>query len=389
MTLSWVAFLLLLFLYSFTQIDLGLTLTQASWWQTVQKNFQFIGYFKRPLSTGLYLAILFFLFGFYFLFIKKVKNNQLTSQQVWRLIFLTAGILWFAYNAFSYDLFNYIFDAKIVTFYRQNPYQHKALDYLGDPMLGFMHWTHRLYPYGPTWLALTVPLSFLAWQKLIPNMILMKGLVVTSYLVSCWLIEKILVKTNPRQKMAGLTLFAFSPLIVIEGLVSAHNDLPMMMLALAGFWFLIQRRPWLAWLMLLLSVGVKFATVLLIPVFIWLAFQQKQKRQINWEKVWLMSFLMMIPALLAATKRTNLQPWYLLYFWPFVSLMTQNHFVFWLSTGFALGLLLNYAPFLYLGNWNPPVPAIKLGLTLSFLGLGLIFFFFRKKINLGFGKRIS
>lgn len=368
---GWITTVVLLFLYSFTQIDLGLTLTRISWWQPIQKSFQAIGYFNRPLSTVLYLGILFLLFGFYLLILRAVQKEWFTPRKLWKLILVTALILWFSYNAFSHDLFNYIFDAKIITFYHKNPYQYKALDFPGDPMLGFMHWTHRKHPYGPLWLFFTVPLSFLGFQKLLPTMILIKGLAVVSYLGSAWFISKILKEMRSKKELIGLAIFAFNPLVIIESLVSAHNDILMMALSLAAFWFLLKKRPLLAWLLLLMSVGIKFATVLLAPVFLLVGFWRWQKRKISWEKIWLMSFILMIVGLLLAINRTEFQPWYLLFPLPFVSLLPKKDWLFWPTTGLSLGLLLHYAPFLYLGNWDPPVPAIKLKLTIIFLVGGM------------------
>ena len=149
-----------LFLYSFTQVDLGLTLSQASIIQTLQKSFQQIGFFNRPLSSALFIAVLISLFASYLGILYLSYKNKISRKIFWSLLLATTGILVFSYNAFSYDLFNYIFDAKIVTHYQQNPYFHKALDFPNDPMLSFMRWTHRLYPYGPAWLGITIPLSF-------------------------------------------------------------------------------------------------------------------------------------------------------------------------------------------------------------------------------------
>ena len=42
-----------LFLYSYTQVDLNLTLSRASTVQTIQKAFQYIGFYNRPVSTGM------------------------------------------------------------------------------------------------------------------------------------------------------------------------------------------------------------------------------------------------------------------------------------------------------------------------------------------------
>src|SRR5258708_34566475 len=125
----------------------------------IELGFKQIGYFNRLFSTALYIFLLLLLFGTYVSFLFLANKNKLTPKTVWVLCVVTAGVLVFSYNTFSYDLFNYIFDAKIVTHYNANPYLHKALDYPHDPMLGFMHWTQITYPYGPLCLLITIQLS--------------------------------------------------------------------------------------------------------------------------------------------------------------------------------------------------------------------------------------
>lgn len=368
---GWLATIFSLFLYSFSQIDLGLTLTQLTFWQSIQTSFQYLGYFQRTASTQIYLVILAGLFAFYFLILRAVRQRQFSAKKIWFLILLTAGILWLSYNAFSYDLFNYIFDAKIVTFYHQNPYLYKALDFPTDPMLGFMHWTHRLYPYGPLWLTITLPLSFLGFQKFLLTAILFKGLAVVSYLAAGWFIFRILQKTVPKLALLGLTIFAFNPLVVIESLVSAHNDIVMMALALGAFWLFLEKKHLAGWLAFIASIGIKFATGILLPLFLVKKF---------WPRL---ALLLMAVALVAVTKRTSFQPWYFLYILPFVALLPQVRWLFWLTTSLSAGFLLHYAPFLYLGNWDPPVPEIKINLNLIFLILGLFLAWLSrlKKIN--------
>jgi len=153
-------------------------------------------------------------------------------------------------------------------------------------MLGFMHWTHRLYPYGPSWLAATVPLSLISFQKLIPIALMIKGLSIGSYLLTSWLIFKILGKLDASKKLLGLVIFAFNPLVVVESLVSAHNDSLMMALMFLGFWLLIEKRPVWAWLSFIISVGVKFATGLLLPVFGLITYSQLRGKKVPWNKIW-------------------------------------------------------------------------------------------------------
>jgi len=366
LTVGWSLIVLALFFYSFTQIDLGLTLTQVSFWQVIQTNFQLIGYFNRPLSTILFLVIIFFLILFYLFFLYQGEKGNLKKKFVWRLVFLTAFVLLFSYNAFSHDLFNYIFDAKIVTFYHDNPYQHKALDYHDDPMLGFMHWTHRTYPYGPLWLGLTVPLSFLGFQKLLFTIYLFKGLVVASYLAICWAIYQILARIKGKKEaLLGLAFFAFNPLVIIEGLVSAHNDLVMMAFLMLGLLFLVREKRSLAFLFFGFSIAVKFATGLLLPIFLVVTYLQIKKKKINWDQIWLFSVFLMLGGIVAAALRLEFQPWYIFYCLPLLALLVKKQAFQGLSLVFSIGLLFYYVPFLYLGNWSPPIPTFKIALLVT------------------------
>lgn len=347
-----------LFLYSFTQVDLGLTLTRWSIWQVIQRFFQQIGYFQRPLSTLFYIALVLLLFVFYLFFLRLTHEKKITKKQIWSLIFIISFILTFSYNAFSYDLFNYVFDAKIVTYYQQNPYEHKALDYLGEPMLSFMHWTHRTYPYGPTWLAVTVPLSYLGFGFLLPTLILFKTLATLSFLGTTFFIGKILQKISKENELFAISFFAFNPLVIIEGLVSAHNDMLMVFLATAAIYFLIVSQHIRSILLFILSVEVKFATVFLIPLYLVQYLFLKQRRQIHWNQYFFSATILMIIPIIIASIRTNFQPWYLLYALPFVALVKPRYFVLIPSTIIPVFSLFQYVPFLYLGNWNPPVPLI-------------------------------
>src|SRR5579872_2939572 len=103
----YIAIIIALFLYSYTQVDLSLTFSRASFFQTVEKWFQHIGYFQRPLSTEIFLIILLFLFFFYGFFLLMTFKNKLSYKQFWKITIITSAILFFSYNAFSYDIFNY------------------------------------------------------------------------------------------------------------------------------------------------------------------------------------------------------------------------------------------------------------------------------------------
>lgn len=357
--------ILALFFYSYTQVDLSLTLSRISVWQVIEKSFQYIGYFQRPVSTYLYAGILAALFSCSIFFMILTKRQKLQRKTVWGLLLFTAVLLTFSYNAFSYDLFNYIFDAKIITHYFQNPYVHMALDFPKDPMLSFMHWTQRTYPYGPVWLAVTVPLSFVGLQYFLPTFYLFKLLASVSYLVTAWVIEKILDKTDDKESLFGLSLFAFSPLVIIEGLVSAHNDMVMVEFSSLALLAFVNRKSIRSFLLLFLSIGVKFATAVLLPLWI-IGFFVKKKGDV--QQLALISFVLLIIPVIFASIRTNFQPWYLLFLFPFAALYPKRIALIAGFSIFSFTALFQYIPFLFTGNWDPPIPGILSIMLWSGLG---------------------
>jgi len=369
---GYVATIVSLLLYSYTQVDLSLTLSRLSFWQTLEKSFQYIGYFQRPMSTALYLIIILLLSGFYITFIRLVALNKLSKAFVWQLILLSGIVLFFSYNAFSYDFFNYIFDAKIFTNYHLNPYQYMALNFPHDPMLSFMHWTHRTYPYGPVWLMATIPLSFIGLQYFLLTFFLFKALVVGSFLGSVYFLQKILRKTMPGEEVMGMVLFGLSPLVMIESLVSGHLDIFMIFLAMAGLYVLIIKKYISAFVLLFLSIGVKFGTAALVPIFLYAYGMDLLKKKIAWKHVFLASALLMIAPVVAATLRTTFQPWYVLLFLPLAALLGKKYYSIIPSVVLSFFILLEYVPYLYTGNWDPPIPTILTVITVAAVAVCLV-----------------
>lgn len=362
-----------LFFYSFTQIDLGLTLSQVSVWQTAEKFFKNIGYFQRPFSGLLFTVVALLLFVFYLMILYGIHKKYISKKTIWFLIIGTVVILTFSYNAFSYDLFNYMFDAKIVTYYNQNPYVHKALDFPGDPMLSFMHWTHRLYPYGPTWLGLTVPISFIGMQFFLPTFFLFKILISMSFLGTVFFIGKILQKFSAKDELFGVAFFALNPLVIIESLVSAHNDIVMMFFAIWALYLLMSMKYARSIILLILSIGIKFATAFVLPIYLLILYLQKRKKTVNWQLLFTAIAAIMIIPVILASYRTDFQPWYLLNILPFAALVARNYYVFIPSVILSLFTTFEYLPFLYSGNWDNPVPSILFWMTTGSIVLSLLF----------------
>lgn len=351
-TFGWIAAALFLLLYSFTQVDLSLTLSQLSIWQVIQRSFQQIGYFNRPLSTFIFLVIVGIMFTLYSITLIQIKKKKISRKYLFATTLAISGILFFSYNAFSYDLFNYMFDAKIFTHYFQNPYFHKALDFPQDPMLSFMHWTHRTYPYGPTWLLVTIPMSFIGFGYFLLTFYLFKLLSVFAFIMSSFLIERI-AKRIGIDALFAVAVFALNPLVIIESLASSHNDIVMVALALLSLFAFLEGKIAKSIFWLIASVGVKFATIFMLP-----ALFAKKVLNIDNTKFFITLSLSMFIALVFATYRTTFQPWYPLFVLPFTAFISEKKYVLIPTFVISATSLLQYVPFIYLGNWDPPVPEI-------------------------------
>lgn len=336
-----------LFLYSYTQVDLNLTLSQVSIWQTIQKSLQYIGYYERPLSTILYIGLVLVLFALYFFLLWLVKKKRIEHVDFWRLTSIVTLLLIFSYPAFSYDFFNYMFTAKTVLVYHKNPYEVIPLQFTGiEPWLTFMRWTHLPSAYTPLWILLTLPAYLFGFGYFLIIMWNVKILVGAFYLMSIWLIGKILKELEPGMKLLGMAIFAFNPLIIIETLISGHNDVVMMAFALVAMYLYITKKQLVSFFTLAVSVAAKLMTVFLIPLYV-----------LKWNRYWALG-LMLFGFLLVLTQREVLG-WYWVWIVPFVALLPRRLDITILSAGVSLGLLLRYAPVLYFGHYNPPVRMIE------------------------------
>jgi hypothetical protein len=356
------------FFYSFTQVDLSLTLTQASVFQEVLSRLQYLGFFQRSLSAYSFAAIFFLLFSFYlyFLFFSK----KITPKLLFTVVTGVFLILVFSYNAFSYDLFNYIFDAKILTFYNQNPYLFKPLDFMGDPMLSFMRWTHRVYPYGPSWLALTVPLSFIGSNIFLITFFLFKLMIGLTYLGSAFLIYKISELVSPESKVFNTIFFALNPLVLIEGLVSAHNDFPLIFFALLSFYLFILKKRVFSFASLAFSIGIKYLSFILLPVFGYLMYLENKKVKINWDKIFLLSFALSLVTLALVTFRTNFQPWYLMFPMSLAAFNAKKPYILLPFIVASLSMIAIYYFYVLLTDYAPNYPAVITRVeTLSFFAV--------------------
>lgn len=341
-----------LFLYSYTQVDLNLTLSTVTIWQYIQKAFQYIGYYERTFSTAIYVSILGLLYGLYVVVLRKTRTGTVTVQGLWRIVFCISVVLVLSYPAFSYDIFNYMFTAKTVLVYHKNPYVVIPMQFASiDPWVSVMRWIHLPSAYTPLWITLSLPAYFFGFGTFLLILWNFKIIAAVFYLLTVKGIYTVLKTVEPGSALVGMAVFALNPLIIIESLVSGHNDIVMMAIAVWAVVFFLKKRYFLSWWFLALSIGMKVMTIFLIPAFAW-----------RWRRS--IALAGMAFGFMLVIMQREVLPWYFVWIMPFIALMPARRNITMFAGAFSLGLLLRYAPFLYYGHWNDPVPAIKWWVTI-------------------------
>jgi hypothetical protein len=277
---------------------------------------------------------------------KYIFSSQHFSRRTFIVTILLICIsVLFSYPALSHDFFSYIFDAKIATQYHANPYTTTPQHFSQDPDLRFMHWTHRTYPYGPTYLPITLIPSFLSFGKFILAWTNFKLLHIMMYLHAVWLLYRY---HSPKHAL----LFATAPLLIIEGLVNMHNDFVGVWLGIAGCTYVLRGKTKMSFICMFASAGVKYITfpLLFIPLFMnmpWLTRRYDQKRLYM-----LASYIAFFGIGLLISYQwytVELHAWYLVNLWAVAATipsLSLYGFIF-LTTS-----LLSYYPYVLGGEWG-------------------------------------
>jgi len=337
-----------IFSYSLTAPNLVLSTNPDYWqwqtwmWQTFFNNRQLLTITYSLILTGLFLG--------YGLLIYLFATNQQRfnfKQLIVAVLFLVLPLI-FSNNALSYDVFNYIFNAKMVAVYHANPHVQTALEFSTDTWTRFMHNTHTPAPYGYGWTALSmIPYAF-GLGKFITTWVSFRLFSLLSLFLLMLIYQRYVKKINLQ-----LFMVLFNPLLLIEVVSNSHNDLWMMVPAIVSL-MLVSRQPQkIGWslVLLLFSISIKFATLILLPIWLGLVFYHRQSFFSNLlSNYWplMASVLMFIPLL--STRSQLFHPWYLIWALVWLPFIKSSHTWINLILIFSASSLFRYLPYLYYGQ---------------------------------------
>jgi len=330
-------------------------------------------YQQRPVTAGIFftvLLLLFFLFRHVF-----INQKRLFPKPVlfWKWIVIAVLILVFSYPMLSYDLFNYMTTAKVTYTYRENPYVVMPVEIPNDINLAFTRAANKVALYGPTWILMTWFPHALGAGNIWRTIIAFKLFTAIGYLSMCYLIWRI------TKNMKNVIFFSLNPLIIIETLVSGHNDIIMMVLACTGLLLWKKKKFWnriTGFFIFFLSVFTKGATLVLVPLLFF--------RQLTKERLMLISScLLFLIFIMVAPIREELYPWYAIWFLSFAAFLPYPKYaLFWqFCIALSLGLELRHVPYMAMGYYEGPGPILRTMMTVIPVAVWGIWYAIRIKNN--------
>ncbi len=199
---------------------------------------------------------------------RLAANERAARRIVWAGAIVFGGTL-MGLLPITSDLFSYLGQAHQVTDLGVNPLLTAMRDAPSDPLVQAYPTVYGETPssYGPAWL-LIASLGTLGRRDEILGVLYLKALSFAAYLAATWLLSRILDRVRPESKVKGMVLFSWNPLVLLMAVGDGHNDMVMMSLVLLATWFLLRRRWALAMGTLVLSIWVKYVSLIFLPLFL-------------------------------------------------------------------------------------------------------------------------
>lgn len=370
-------------IYSYTQTDPNLVLSQNSTYWSFQQQMWSIGYHQRLISTVIYIFLTVLMFLSYVLVQKK------TFVQKIKYLAMIALLLLISYPALSHDIFNYMFNAKMVVVYHMNPHIHTALEFGNDLWTRFMHNTHTAAPYGYGWTILSIAPFLFGLQKFVLTLMSFKLWMYIGFFLLIWFQYKLSIVLKYKEWKDNIWLFVLNPLVLLETMSTLHNDVWMMLFAYISILFLWKSKMLkhsrilnlcISFIFLFVSISLKFATVSLLPAFLILAFPVKKIEAVRFiiEKHWADHFSILLFVPLFLNKSQQFHPWYLIWSLSMIPFM-KSTFIKKLFIAFSFSSLLRYVPYLFQGDYSGSVSLHEKVITwvLGFIFFGILVLFSR------------
>ena len=231
-------------------------------------------------ATTIYLTLFISIFVIYLIIIKK-KELFKNIKQILLYVALISLIYMIILPWTSSDIFYYMGVGELDGIYNQNPYYITMKQYYNEHSQDIKdeileqgaknYWSDTTVVYGPMTQLIFKISSIISIKDIDISLFIYKLINLCVHIASCGLIYKL---TN-RKKF--VLIYGLNPFILFEGISNVHNDITIVFFVLLTLYFLIKKKNiLLSILFLAIATGIKYFTILLLPVIILYHFRKEK-----------------------------------------------------------------------------------------------------------------
>lgn len=230
--------------------------------------------------TIIYLILFISIFVIYLIIIKK-KDLFKNIKQVLLYIGLISIIYTIILPWTSSDIFYYMGVGELDGVYNQNPYYITMKQYYNENKQNIEdeileqgaknYWSDTTVVYGPVAQLIFKINSTISLKNIDLSLFVYKLLNIIVHIGSSYLIYKL-----TKRKMFTI-MYGLNPFILFEGIGNVHNDIIIVFFILLTLYFLIKKKNiLLSIIFLAIATGIKYFTILLLPVIVLYHFRKEK-----------------------------------------------------------------------------------------------------------------
>jgi len=186
----------------------------------------------------------------------------------------------FVYPINAQDLFYYFARSLVMVQHGANPMVTPPSQFPKDPLMQLAGWVIN-WPsaYGPLAQLIHALPVLIAGRNVLASLLLFKLIFSAMLIVEAFFIYKILSHIAPKLALSGALALAWNPFALLEYSANSHNDIAMTLLITLAVFALVKERHIWAVTFITASVLIKFASLVIIPLFFIYSFRQQPTKK--------------------------------------------------------------------------------------------------------------
>lgn len=233
---------------------------------------------SKIISTSIYLVLYIIITIIYIKIISK-KEIFKDIKQILKYVALISIIFGVMLPWTSSDIFYYMGVGELDSEYNQNPYYITMKEYynenqenIDDTILeqgSRGYWANTTVVYGPIAQFIFKICTSISFKNIDICFAIFKIVNIVVHLVNCYLIYKL-----SNKKFA--IIYGINPFILLEFIGNVHNDIIVVFFILLTIYFVKNKKLILSIISLALATGIKYFTILLLPIVILYYFKEEK-----------------------------------------------------------------------------------------------------------------